>query len=617
LGFRGILKKSSHDLGCGEHCADPLALCGEEHLNHGPPSLCGNFAPGQMKEQILEVIKKAIGDDAPIELSVPEEATFGHYSTNIAMRLAKARGKKPLELAQELATQIGQAAPPGFFEKVEVVAPGFVNFWLSKKTLQDEFEKISGDERYGVGEHMKNKTVMVEFTDPNPFKLFHIGHLMSNAIGESLSRLYEASGAKVVRANYQGDVGLHVAKAIWGMERAKEKMPGADADPLVKMNFLGDAYVDGAAAYESEPQAKEATIAINEKIYSRSDDAINKLYDAGREWSLAYFETVYSRLGTKFDQYFFESEMAKEGAEIVRAHPDIFIPSEGAIIFPGEKYGLHTRVFINAKGLPTYEAKELGLNKKKFELYPSLDVSVIVTGSEVIDYFRVLLRAMELVLPYIAAKTKHVSHGMLRLPGGKMSSRTGDVITAEELLAQITTKLREHVSVRTTLDPAEQESALETMAVGAIKYSILRQSPGQDIIFDFEKSLSVEGDSGPYVQYAYARLKSILRKADGAGTVLQANEVSLLDSENELNLMRKIFEFPDVVSRAGELNAPSGLVSYLYKLAVASNKFYETTPILKDENESRRNARLALVATAAKTLQSGLALLGIKTLEKI
>jgi arginyl-tRNA synthetase len=567
-----------------------------------------------MKETIIQILKNITGSDIPVTLSVPEEEAFGHYATNVAMRLAKQRGKVSFELAKELAVEISQKAPERFFEKVEAVPPGFINFWLSKKTLQTELKKILDDERYGTGDRMKGKTVMVEFTDPNPFKLFHIGHLMSNTIGESFARLYEAAGAKVIRANYQGDVGLHVAKAVWGMKF----MPHEEDAAEEKIDFLGKAYAFGSDAYENRPDAKEAIMAINEKIYSRKDPEINKLYDQGRKWSLAYFETVYKRLGTKFDRYFFEGEINQEGVELVRAHKDIFIESDGAVIFPGEKYGLHTRVFINSKGLPTYEAKELGLNKKKFELYP-LDLSIVITGNEIVDYFKVLLKAMELIMPDVAAKTRHRPHGMLRLPSGKMSSRTGDVITAESLLDQMKAKLREHVSGKSDLDEHERETVTEAMAVGAIKYSILKQNPGQDIIFDFDRSLSAEGDSGPYVQYAYARLRSIMRKASalaGKGSD-QETHFELLDTEAELALMRKLLEFPDVVSRAGELNAPSGLVAYLYKLAVAVNKFYETTPILKDENISRRNARLMLVATAARALRAGLELLGIRALEKI
>jgi arginyl-tRNA synthetase len=572
-----------------------------------------------MKEKIIIILKSALGADAadiPIELSIPEEPAFGHFSTNVAMRLAKVQGKKPMALAAELVAKVEAAAPAGFFEKVEAAAPGFINFRMSENAIQGEFMKIAKEKGFGKNKNLTGKTVMVEYTDPNPFKLFHIGHLMSNTIGESFARLYEASGAKVIRANYQGDVGLHVAKAIWGMEHHGDAMPSESVGVLEKMEFLGKAYAFGSQSYENDPQVQSAIIAINEKVYSRSDAEVNKLYDAGRAWSLAYFETLYKRLGTKFDHYFFEGEMAKEGMAIVSAHQDIFVKSDGAIVFPGEKYGLHTRVFVSSKGLPTYESKELGLNKKKFELYP-LDRSIIVTGNEIIDYFKVLLKAMALVLPEVAAKTRHVPHGMLRLSSGKMSSRTGDVVTAEVLLGQVKEVLRARVSEKSDLNKEEREAVTEAIAIGAIKYSILKQNPGQDIIFDFEKSLSFEGDAGPYVQYAYARLKSILRKSKLPERKSGEADLTGLNSEIELALMRRISEFPAVISHARELYAPSGLVVYVYKLASLANKFYETTPILKDENMERLHARLVLVEIAAQTLKSGLGLLGIATPEKI
>lgn len=578
-----------------------------------------------MKEKIKRILENILGGDVPVELSVPEEAAFGHYSTNLAMRLAKAKNKKPIELAVELAAEIKEKAPAGFFEEVKAAPPGFINFWISKKVILEDFGALVEDEHYGMNNELKGKTVMVEFTDPNPFKLFHIGHLMSNTIGESFARLYEASGAKVVRANYQGDVGVHVAKAVWGMQQLAQndgqKMPDEKDSLAKKTAFMGDAYVLGANAYAEEPPAKAAIDAINEKIYARSDERLNKLYDMGRKWSLEYFETIYARLGTKFAHYFFESEINKEGLELVLSRKDIFPMSDGAIIFPGEQYGLHTRVFVNSKGLPTYEAKELGLNKKKFELYP-LDLSIIVTGNEIVDYFKVLLKAMELTLPEVAKKTHHVSHGMLRLPSGKMSSRTGDVITAEGLLGQLKEKLKERASEKADLSPVEREAATECIAIGAIKYSILKQNPGQDIVFDFDKSLSIEGDSGPYLQYAYARLRSILRKAGigefGGNGYEKPRDIAALGSDIELTLIRKLFEFPDVVARSRQSYTTSTLATYLHQLAALANKFYETTPmILKDEDEKRRDARLALIEAAAKILRLGLDLLGIKTLEKI
>lgn len=581
-----------------------------------------DFVPSNMKEKIIAILTEAWKLQVPVELTVPEIDQFGHFSTNVAMRLAKERGVAPLDLARELAAVAERASPAGMFQKIEPAAPGFVNLWLADGTVQKEFAAAAADGQFGFNNSITGKTVMVEYTDPNPFKLFHIGHLMSNTIGESLARLAEAAHATVRRANYYGDVGLHIAKSLWGMRQLAAEMPADAAEPGAKMAFLGKAYAFGSKAYDEQPAAKDEIVAINKKVYERSDADLNALYDKGLAWSLAYFETVYQRLGTKFDDYLPESSVGDEGVKLVRSRPDIFKESDGAVVFPGEAYGLHTRVFINSQGLPTYEAKELGLNKKKFELYP-LDRSLIVTGNEVKDYFNVLLKAMELVLPDVAAKTVHKPHGMLRLPGGKMSSRTGDVITAEALLDQIKEELAKRVSERSTLDGDERALATERLAVASVKYSILKQHPGQDIVFDFEKSLSFEGDSGPYLQYAYARLRNIIRKADeqlGAETVraaLRAFDASRLGDPVELALMRRIIEFPDVVMTAQERFAPSGIATYLFRLAVTANKFYETVPVLKDEDERRRGARLALADMAARTIARALGLLGIATLEKI
>ena len=213
----------------------------------------------------------------------------------------------------------------------------------------------------------KGQKILVEFTDPNPFKLFHIGHLMSNAIGESISRFYEAMGAKVIRVTWQGDVGIHIAKAVWDLRRIYR-----DSDMAIYRNLrvseLGEAYARGARAYEENEDAKKEIEQVNKKIYDRSDAEINKIYDAGKRASLEYFENIYKKLGSKFDRYFFESELGSKGAEIVKQHPEVFEQSEGAVVFRGEKYGLHTRVFINSSGLPVYEAKNLTKGQKLFGL---------------------------------------------------------------------------------------------------------------------------------------------------------------------------------------------------------------------------------------------------------
>ncbi len=377
---------------------------------------------------------------------------------------------------------------------------------------------------------------MVEYTDPNPFKVFHIGHLMTNVIGESLARLAEFSGAEVKRANYQGDVGLHVAKALWGMMQTRDEMPNEGASLTERTDYLGRSYARGAAAYDEKEDAKRDIHELNKYVYAihghpMSVDGgtsdvrghgtdVQTLYETGRRWSLEHFEELYRKLGTKFDFYFFESEVAGPGKKLVEAHTarGIFEESDGAVVFRGEKQGLHTRVFLTKEGLPTYEAKELALAREKYEKYP-YDLSLIITANEITDYFRVLLAAMREIFPDLAAKTRHVAHGMLRFASGKMSSRSGNVVTGESLIEDSMTLAREKIQRGRDIPEEEFETIAEAVGIGALKYAILRQQRSRDIMYDAEKSFSLEGDSGPYVQYAYVRARSVLEKARSSGLV--------------------------------------------------------------------------------------------------
>ncbi|OGM97647.1 MAG: arginine--tRNA ligase [Candidatus Yanofskybacteria bacterium RIFCSPHIGHO2_01_FULL_41_21] len=549
--------------------------------------------------QILREELSGLMEGLSFDVLIPPDSKLGDYSTNIAFVLAKKQGNKPADVAGDIKNKLSKNILAEMFD-IQVAPNGFLNFYAKSEFLQKQLEIIYEDSNYGKNKDFAKKTIIVEYTDPNPFKLFHIGHLMPNIIGEAVARLYEFSEAKVVRVNYQGDVGLHVAKAIWAMK--KEKTLSRD----LVMEKIAQAYSFGSKSYEDaeeESVIKDEINEINQKIYDKSDSEINELYQKGREESLNYFDNIYKKLGTKFDHYFFESEVGPAGLEIVKAHPDIFVAGEnGAVIFRGEDYGFHTRVFVNAKGLPTYETKELGVNKDKFDLYHP-DLSVIVTGNEINDYFKVLLKVMELTMPEVASRTKHVGHGMLRLTTGKMSSRTGDVITAESLIEQTISRLPESTS----------DKNKEKIAVGAIKYSILRQGIGQDIIFDFEKSLSVSGDAGPYLQYTYARLHSILLKAGEQAKP----DFSKMEGKWETVAMKYLLDFPDSVRESVEKIDPHYLTGYLYWLAVIANQFYENVRVLDDDDIARRDARLILIKTVARTLKDGLGLLGIETLERI
>ncbi|MEX0916948.1 MAG: arginine--tRNA ligase [Candidatus Paceibacterota bacterium] len=549
-----------------------------------------------MQGILVETLKRAVeevGYTYPTGaiLEHPAELSHGDYASNVALMLAKEAGKNPRELALEIAHHIEQRQPKEI-AKVEVAGAGFINFTLSEYFLRSTIERIiSEGGKWGSNTTLSGKKVLVEYTDPNPFKEFHIGHLMNNTIGEATSRLVEFAGAETKRANYQGDVGPHVAKAIWGKMKQKELS-------------WGEAYAYGAKAYEENETAKKEITEINKKIYEESDEEINKLYREGRKDSFSLFEEMYALLGTSFDFYFFESEVWKEGLSLVRKNVgSVFAKSDGAIVYRGEADGLHTRVFVNSEGLPTYEAKDLGLALAKKEKYPS-DISITVTASEQTEYFKVVLSAMEKVMPQYAKKVKHISHGMMRLPSGKMSSRTGDVVTAEVLIEnvkEIALKKMEDAGIE------KEEEIAEMVAIAAIKYSILKQTTGKDIIYDPERSLSFEGASGPYLQYAHTRAHSILTKAGREGDTKS-------EKGSEDTLERLLYRFPEVVARAQNEYEPHYVVTYLTELASSFNSFYAKEKIIGGEHEVYN---LALARAFQITMQNGLWLLGIKTPQRM
>jgi len=512
-----------------------------------------------------------------------------------------------------------------YVEKVEVVGK-FINFHLSKKYFADSLREIVGNPKdVGKNNSLAGQNIIIEYTDPNPFKQFHIGHLMSNAIGESVSRIIEWSGATVTRTNYQGDVGPHVAKAIWGMKKLRVAPKSTPSLILKKLTRffgsssghdddvlkLGESYVLGSNSYEENPEIKKEIDLINKKVYEKTDPEINALYVWGRRISLEHFEEIYKKLGTKFSLYFFESETAPLGLFIVDEllKKGILEKSDGAIVFRGEEYGLHTRVFVNSQGLPTYETKELGLSKMKFDRQ-DFDQSIVVTANEQSDYFAVMLKVLEFADHRAANRTRHVSHGMMRFADGKMSSRKGNIITGESLICDVEKLVQEKIKDR-KLSNEEKNSVAEKVAIGAIKYSILKQSPGKDIVFDFAKSLSFEGDSGPYLQYTCARIHSLLRKAAEAGI-----KEGLDNPETPGELEQLLVRLPETVERAKNEFAPQLIATYLINVASAFNHYY-ADHVIVDKNASESAYRIGLTRSVKNVLENGLYLLGITAPESM
>lgn len=519
-----------------------------------------------MREKIEQAIKdalKALGTEAHFVVERPRAMEHGDYATNAAL-VAKVD-------AQALA---GKLQIDGV-EKVEVVGK-FINFFLSRAELMPREQVLP--------QLYAGKKVLVEYTSPNLFKPLHIGNLIGNIVGESVARLFEKTGAHVERLNYPSDIGLTIAKGVWGLQKL-----ALSPDDIQQ---LGQAYVAGNEAYESG-EAKDDIEAINRALYDGSNAEWSALRERGIATSLGHLHALCRRLGTKgFDKEFFESQSGPIGQEVVKANVgSVFEVSEGATVYHGE----HTRVFLNSQGLPTYEAKEVGLFKLKSDAYPDFDISITVTGKEQQDFFKIVFDAIQKLFP---DKTegkilKHIPTSFLKLTTGKMSSRLGNVITGESLLASLT----------------EAARGSEDVAVGAIKYAVLKSGAGKDIMFDPEKSLSLEGDSGPYVQYALVRARSLLRKAHAATEDTQFITPEIKDVE------RILIHFPDTVARAAREMEPHHVTTYVTELAAAFNSWYGAERMIIDEKVTSYN--LALVRAVESTLAQALDVLGIPTPEEM
>ncbi|MDQ5957387.1 MAG: arginyl-tRNA synthetase [Patescibacteria group bacterium] len=587
---------------------------------------------------VRQYIESSVDQDTKFSVSYIEGYNFGHVSSNVAMVLAQKENKNPIDLAIQIANKIINEDKRDdseadsvikTFSSVEVAGPGFINFTFSDEYLLNilniDPEDINNNIKSKNINGLMDKEVLVEYTDPNPFKVFHIGHLMTNIIGEAIANIYEFSGAKVKRINYQGDIGRHIAISIFAIlkEDNYNKFLTLKSDETIdlkqKVKWLGERYAEGYKDFDGEENDANEDAAvksgsviyqvtdINQKIYERSDDKVNEVYDIGKKWSMDYFEILYKLLGTKFDKYIMESEAAPIGTVSVvdNTRPKgrkVFEEGDGgAVIYNGEEEGLHNRVFINRNGLPTYEAKDLGNMELKLKYYPNISQSIVITGNEQNDYFKVLYQAIHKLNPELKNKLLHFGHGMMRFADGKMGSRKGNVISAEQLIENVKENLLGKFDNSKISEQQEKDFVLEKSAIAAIKYTVLKQAIGRDIVFDMEKVVSIEGDSGPYLQYTYARFNSVSKKEKVIIDINEQNRLLILD----------LCKYEDILLEVIENKSPQKLVTYLIELARSSNSWYAENRIADNE----QNEYLAYKVKSI--LSSGLNILGIYAPEKM
>jgi arginyl-tRNA synthetase len=550
----------------------------------------------QLQTAINETCQRLFNVPVSVELTRPDEQ-FGDYATNVALQLSKQVGQNPRAIAEAIVAELKD----DLIAEATVAGPGFINLRLTDQALIELAHTKPAQSLAG-------QTVVAEYSDPNPFKVLHAGHLYTTLVGDAIARLLDQAGANVHRVNFGGDVGLHVGRCMWaivkflGGERPDEleKVP-----PESRLEWLSERYVEGNIAYEEDESSRMEIIEVNKRVYKlhaeddhESDFA--RVYWMCRQWSYDGFDRLYEQLQVKpFEKYYPESQTTPKGLELIQEglNKNVFEKSDGAVVFKGEDQGLHTRVFLTSAGLPTYEAKDLGLAAAKWEDY-KFDQNVIITANDIVEYMKVVLAALNNFYPEVAKRTRHFTHGVIKLAGGaKMSSRKGNVLRALDVLDAA------DQAHRALVGKQDDQAVL-----AAVKYAFLKPRIGGDIIYDPAESVAIEGNSGPYLQYAHARARSILAKAPAQDQPVEAFE------PDERSLLRKLGQYAEIVDLATAELMPHHICTYLYELAQNFNRFYEKNRVLDDP---RQAVRLQLVQLYADTLKNGLELLGITAPDKM
>jgi len=557
-----------------------------------------------MKDLIIKELEKVTSlkkEDIEKLIETPPSLDLGDYSFP-CFSLAKEMKKNPVQIAQDLSKKISLKE----FEKIEAKGP-YLNFFLNKNKISDSIlsEIQKKKDKYGSSKSKKSK-VMLEFSQPNTHKAFHVGHIRGTSLGESLARTLEFLGNEVIRANYSGDTGMHIAKWLWCYENYHKDEPLIDNE-----DWIAGIYVDAVKRLSENEDLQKDVDEINRKIETKEDKRINALWLKTRSLSIKSWGKIYKQLGTHFDIHFFESEVELSGKEAAEdlLKKGIAKRSDEAVIMDLEEYGLGVWVLLRKDGTVLYSAKDIALAKKKMKEFPA-DNYLVILGDEQKMHFQQLLKTLELMGINKNNAYSFLTFGMVRLPTGKMSSRTGDNILYSDFIKEVISYSQSEIEKREKLDKKDLEDRALKIAIAAIKYSMLKQSPKNVIVFNKEEALNFEGNTGPYLLYSYARARSILRKAKYKSSNLKSSKIS--DKEKEL--LVALGKFPGVVQHAANNLSPNLIANYAFDISQKFNEFYHSEQVIGSEDEK---FKLAIVDCFSQVLRNALNLLGIETLEKM
>ncbi len=558
-----------------------------------------------------EALKKLFNCEAPFEILVPENENFGHYSTNAALRLAKTFKQNPMEIAENLKAQILKLEA-GFFEKIEVAQPGFINFWLSPKILQDSIKEIlSKKEKFGRGT-AKKQTIVIEYSSPNIAKPLGIHHLSSTIIGQALVDILRFDGYKVISLSFPGDWGTQFGLLIAGYKKwgNKEKVKKNPIDELLNL------YVKFSAAAKENLEFLDEGRSEFKKLEDGDKENL-KLWEWFSKESMDDFERVYKILGMKIENTIPESYYETGMKALVRNALERGIAEKGedgsvVIKIPGSET---PEIIQKSDGATIYTTRELAAIRHRLKKWKA-DKILYVAANQQTFHLDQVFRCAEILGFAKPEQLAHVRFGMMLASSGKkFATREGKLIRMEDVLNEAVTRSEKIVEkLNPEISVEEKQKIARVVGIGAVKFFDLSQSRGSDIIFDWDKMLNLKGASAPYIQYAYARFKNVLKKS-GAKTDKKA-KFSLLGTKVEIDLIFHLSRFGEAIEDAAKTYEPNKIADYLLRLAEKANAFYETSPVLKSE-KSLMEARLALIEATTIVIKNGLNLLGINVLEKM
>ncbi len=600
----------------------------------------------KIKETVVQAVKECFGQDVPTTM-VQLQKTKAEFEGNLTLVMFpffKLSRLKPEDTAQQLGDYLAKHCK--VVQSFNVVK-GFLNLTIAPAAWILSLNHINRDSRFGKkSANNESPLVMIEYSSPNTNKPLHLGHVRNNLLGWSLAQIMEANGNRVVKTNIVNDRGIHICKSMlawkkWG-NGATPESTGKKGDHLI-----GDYYVafdqhyraelaeltakfkaEGMTDEEAEKRAKEDSPLMKEAHdmlvrWEQGDEEVRALWKKMNDWVYQGFDETYKAMGVGFDKIYYESETYLEGKAKVEeglAKGLFFRKPDGSVWADLSNEGLDQKLLLRADGTSVYMTQDIGTADLRFKDYP-IDKMIYVVGDEQIYHFQVLSILLDRLGFKWGKELVHFSYGMVELPNGKMKSREGTVVDADDLMEEMVSAARrtsEELGKFADMTESERNEIARIVGMGALKYFILKVDARKKMLFNPEESIDFNGNTGPFIQYTYARIRSIMRKTKGESQFLRkALARDLPINEKEVQLIQKLNNFEVVVEQAGKDYNPSGIANYCYELTKDFNQFYRDYSILNAENAKTRMLRLVLAKNVAKTIKNGMQLLGIEVPERM